>query len=184
MTNLSIDAVLIILLACVLIAAAIIDIRVQKIPNLLTYPVMIIALVYHSIMNGFEGLLFGAEGLILGIAIFVLPYLMGGMGAGDVKLMGAVGAVIGPRGVFNASLFTAIIGGIYAFVLLLFQYKDCLGVITRSVTMLKTYAVTGHFIRIPAAEDQKKPKLCYGLAIASGALFTICWKLSKHSFPL
>ena len=45
----------------------------------------------------------------------------GKMGAGDVKLMGAVGSILGPAGVFNAFLFTAIVGGIYAIIILLYK---------------------------------------------------------------
>jgi len=77
--NLSIDVFLIIFLSIILIAAAVNDLRFQKIPNLLTYPSMAIALVYHFIMSGLDGLLFSAGGLAIGIAILILPYLMGGM---------------------------------------------------------------------------------------------------------
>jgi prepilin peptidase CpaA len=178
------NSLLIIFLIVVLVIAAVIDLRVQKIPNLLTFTTMILALAYHGVMNGLDGLLFSSGGLLLGIAIFILPYLMGGMGAGDAKLMGAVGAVLGPRGVFNAAVFTVVVGGIYALVLLLAHRKVCRGLITKSATTLKMFAVTGQLIRIPAAENEEKPKLCYGIAIASGALFTIWWKLSNHGFPL
>ncbi len=178
------NSLLIIFLLIVLVIAAVIDFRVQKIPNLLTFPTMILALACHGVMNGMDGLLFSSGGLLVGVAIFVLPYLMGGMGAGDAKLMGAVGAVLGPRGVFNAAVFTAIIGGIYALVLLLVYHRVGRGLITRSATTLKIFVGTGQFIRIPEAENEEKPKLCYGIAIASGALFTIWWQLSNHGFPL
>ena len=184
MPSMSIDTSLIILLICILIVAAIIDIRIRKIPNLLTYPAMIAGLVYHGVMSGPNGLFFSAGGLVLGIAIFILPYLMGGMGAGDAKLMGAVGAVLGPSGVFNASVFTAIAGGIYALLLLPFHYRMHRGLFTRFATMIKTFAVTGLFIYIPAVENEKKPKLCYAIAIASGTLYTIWWRLYNHSLPL
>jgi len=114
-----IDIYLIIFLSAVLIVASVNDLRFQKIPNLLTYPAMVVALVYHFVMNGLDGLLFSAGGLALGIAVFILPYLMGGMGAGDAKLMGTVGAILGARGVFIAFLFTAIIGGVYALIVVL-----------------------------------------------------------------
>ena len=168
------NSLLTIFLIIVLVIAAVIDIRVQKVPNLLTFPTMILALACHGVMNGLDGLLFSSGGLLLGIAIFILPYLMGVMGAGDAKLMGAVGAVLGPRGVFNAAVFTSVVGGIYALVLLLFHYRAHKCFIIRSATMLKTFAFTGQFIHIPPDENEKKPKLCYGIAIASGTLFTIC----------
>ena len=178
------NSLLITFLVIVLVIAALIDFRVQKIPNLLTFPTMILALAFHGVMNGMEGLLFSSGGLILGIAIFILPYLMGGMGAGDAKLMGAVGAVLGSRGVFNAAVFTAIVGGIYALLLLLAHRKVGRSIIIRSATTLKLFATTGHLIQMPETENEEKPKLCYGIAIAAGALFTIWWQLSNRGFPL
>jgi prepilin peptidase CpaA len=151
---------------------------------MLTLPTMVLALAYHGTMNGLDGLLFSSGGLLLGVAIFIPPYLMGGMGAGDVKLMGAAGTVLGPRGVFNVAVFTAVIGGIYALVLLLAHQKVGRSLITRYATTLKIFAVTGQFIQIPAAENEERPKLYYGLAIASGALFTIWWQLSSQGLPL
>ena len=108
--NLANDGLLILSVSCVLIAAAIYDFRYQKIPNVLTFPTMIIALAYFGVTRGLEGFLFSAGGLGLGIAILIIPYLMGGMGAGDVKLLGAAGAVLGPLGIFNAFVLTAFIG--------------------------------------------------------------------------
>lgn len=176
------DILLIICLFSVLIVAAVSDLRFQKIPNYLTYPAMFIALAYHGVTNGLEGLLFSAGGLALGIAIFILPYLMGGMGAGDAKLMGAVGAMLGPRGVFIAFLFTAIVGGVYALIILLINRQYSKEFITRHATTVKTFVLTRCFIPIPGAEDEKKPRLCYGVAIALGTFLYMFLELSGHEF--
>lgn len=183
--NLSIDIFLIIFLSIILIAAAVNDLRFQKIPNLLTYPAMAIAVGCHVVMNGPDGLLFSAGGLALGIAVFILPYLMGGMGAGDAKLMGAVGAIIGARGVFIAFLFTAIIGGVYALILVLIKRQHFKDFFTRHVTTLKTFIFTQQFIPIPDDQNEKKPKLCYGIAIALGTLFSVFLESSGYyRFPI
>lgn len=163
-----ISSFLIILLSCILIIAATIDIRVRKIPNLLTFPAMIAGLLYHSVTNNWHGLVFSAEGLVLGLGLFLIPYMMGGMGAGDAKLMGAIGAIIGPKGVLMAALFTAVAGGIYALVVLLFNLQYFKGFIERNAIMLKAFAYTRHLIPIPANKSEKKPRLCYGVAIAIG----------------
>ncbi len=180
----STDPFLIIFLSCILVIAAIIDVWIQKIPNLLTFPTMVVALVYHCVTNGWDGLLFSAEGLALGSALFIIPYLMGGMGAGDAKLMGAVGALIGPKGVLFASLFTAVAGGGYALLLLLIGFKYFKGFIVRNAITLKTFAFTGQLIPIPADENEKKPRLCYGLAIALGTLFYIFLESYGYRFPI
>ena len=183
--KLSIDVFLIIFLSIILIAAAVNDLRFQKIPNLLTYPSMGIALVYHFIMSGLNGLLFSAGGLAVGIAVLILPYLMGGMGAGDAKLMGAVGAILGARGVFVAFLFTAIAGGIYALILLLVRRRAFKGFWQRNLATLKTFIFTRQFIPIPEDGNEKKPRLCYGIAIALGTLFSVFLELSGcYSFPI
>lgn len=184
--NLSIDVFLIIFLSAVLIVASVNDLRFQKIPNLLTYPAMAVALVYHFMINGLDGLLFSAGGLALGIAILIIPYLMGGMGAGDAKLMGAVGAILGARGVFIAFLFTAIIGGVYALIVVLIKRQHFKGFFTRQAATMKTFIFTKQFIPISRDNNnEKKPKLCYGIAIALGTLFSVFLEFSGfYTFPI
>jgi prepilin peptidase CpaA len=176
------DGLFILFSSCVLIAAAISDLRYQKIPNALTFPTILIAIAYAGCTRGLEGLLFSVGGTVLGMAILIVPYMLGGMGAGDVKLLGAVGAILGPLGVFNAFVLTGIIGGIYAVLYVLVHYKRSRGFVARLATMFKTLLRTGQFIYIPAPSGEKQVKLCYGIAIALGALCTIGWKLSHHSF--
>ena len=177
------DIFLIIFLSVVLIIAAIIDMRTYRIPNLLTYPAMLAALLYHTVTNGLNGLSFSLLGLLVGILLFGIPFFFGLMGAGDAKLMGAVGAVLGTRGVLNASLFTAVAGGVFALILLLSHYRD-FRFITRTVETIQASLATKCLIRMPVAENQERPKLYYGLAIASGTLYTMWWKLSHTGFPL
>ena len=176
------DTFLLPLLAIILVAAAICDLRYQKIPNILTYPTMIVALAFYTVTMGLQGLMFSAGGLTLGIGFFLIPYLMGGMGAGDAKLMGAVGSVLGARGVFNAALLTAFFGGIYAVYLIIAHSEDCKQLIHRCMLMLKSYTCTGKFVHIAAPKNEDKPKLCYGVAIFLGTVCTMGWKLSQNSF--
>ncbi len=164
----NIDPFLTLFLSSILVVAVVTDLRTQKIPNLLTVSTMFLGLVYYSITNGWNGLFFSLEGLLLGIGILIIPYLMGGMGAGDAKLMGAIGAMIGPKGVFIAFLYTAIAGGIYALIILLFNMEYFKDFIKRSSITIKSFVLTRQFISIPAEESEKKPKLCYGVAIAIG----------------
>ncbi|MBW1744717.1 MAG: prepilin peptidase [Deltaproteobacteria bacterium] len=168
-------------LCTILILAAVQDLRVQKIPNLLTYPTMGMGVIYHSVTNGLDGFFFAATGLAAGIGLLIVPYIMGGMGAGDAKLMGAIGAVVGPKGVFTAFLFSAVIGGLYALLLILLRGQLRREFVERHLMTLKTFLFTRQFIPIPAAEDAKKPKLCYGIAIAFGTLLYISLELSGYN---
>ncbi|GAJ01472.1 unnamed protein product [marine sediment metagenome] len=166
-----IDPFLFILLISILIVAAVIDIRVKKIPNLITFPTMVFGLVYYGVTNGWDGLLFSLGGLALGMGVFLILYMMGGMGAGDVKLMGAVGAIIGSKGILLTALFSALVGGVYALIVLLFNIEYLKDLIKRSFITIKSFVFTKQFILIPAAKPEEKPKLCYGVAIAIGTFF-------------
>ena len=177
------DIFLIIFLSIVLLVAAFIDMRTYRIPNLLTYPAMLFALFFHTFANGVNGLIFSSLGLIVGIGLFSIPFFLGMMGAGDAKLMGVVGAVLGLRGVLNASLFTAVAGGVFALILLLSHYKD-FRFVTRAVDNIQASLTAKCLIKVPLAENGKKPRLYYGVAIASGTLYTMWWKVSHTGFPL
>jgi len=176
-----INILLIILLSSILVIAAVIDIRIQKIPNLLTVPTMILGLIYYSITAGWDGLLFSFEGLGLGVGIFFIPYLMGGMGAGDVKLMGAVGAITGPKGVIMAALFSAVVGGVYGLIILSFNSQYFKDLIKRSSIMIKSFLLTKQLILIPADKSQKTPKLCFGIAIAIGTFSYLFLEYYGHN---
>jgi len=182
-TTSPIDIYLILFLSVILLTAAFIDVRTYRIPNLLTYPAMLIALIYHTLTGGVNGLTFSSLGLVVGIVVFSIPFLMGIMGAGDAKLMGAVGAVLGSRGVLNACLFTAVAGGIFAFILLLAHYRD-FRFVNRTVETIQASLATKCLMRIPAVENKEKPKLYYGIAIASGTIYTMWWVVSYNRFPL
>jgi prepilin peptidase CpaA len=158
------------ILVSLLLIACVTDIRSQRIPNWLTCSSVVAAMVYHGGAEGLPGLMPGIEGLALGIA-FLLPfYMAGGMGAGDVKLMGAVGALLGPKGVCTAFLCTAIAGGVYALVLLAARSrpKDA---ILQYGTMRGLFYCAGTMAHARRAAGDK-PVLRYAVAIAAGTLFS------------
>jgi len=157
-----------IFLSGVLIISAAIDFRVQKIPNLITYPAMASAISYYGFFRGLDGVLFSLGGIAAGIGLLLFPYLMGGMGAGDAKLMGAVGGVTGAKGVLVAFILTAIVGGVYALILIVIYRRHFRGFLKKQLTTLKTLILIRKYIPDPVEAHNKTPKLCYGLAIAIG----------------
>jgi len=162
-------------LLALIITAALFDIRFQKIPNLLTLPSIVMAIVYYTFIEGFDGFLMSVGGAGLGISFMLLPYLMGGMGAGDAKFMGAVGGLLGPKGVFVAFLLTALIGGVYAIVVLVF-YGRLGQMLERYRLLFKIFILTRKIVYIHPSEQEKKARLRYGVAIALGTIMTVIMK--------
>ncbi|MCJ7602209.1 MAG: prepilin peptidase [Desulfobulbaceae bacterium] len=170
---------LLVFLAAVLSVASITDIRSRKIPNFLTFPTILAGLMFHLFTTGFDGLFYSLKGLGLGFALLIPFYAGGGMGAGDVKLMSAVGAVVGAGQVFTVFLLTTISGGIYALVLMLI--RGTLKEELQFVACLMWQAVSGG--GLAALKIQKKNKsdmrytVPYGLAIACGTSASFFWSL-------
>src|SRR5262245_42139787 len=85
-----------VLVAIFTATCAVLDYRTQKIPNWLTVPAAVLALAYHSLAPGGSGVLFALGGFGIGFALLLLPWLLGGGGMGDVKMLAALGAWMGP----------------------------------------------------------------------------------------
>lgn len=160
--------ILIILTPILLIAAAT-DIRWRKIPNWLTFPAIIVGVAYHLCNAGIQGGLLSLAGVMLGMAFFLPFYLKGGTGAGDVKLMGAVGGFLGPMGVFYAFLSISIVGGLYA-VLLLIHHGMFKETLQRYWAMLRNVLFYQEVIYIPPGNPAGMPVLKFGIAIAVGTI--------------
>ncbi|NTV53394.1 MAG: hypothetical protein HGA76_10345 [Candidatus Firestonebacteria bacterium] len=107
------------LLGTVLAIAVYTDLAQRKVYNVLTYPALLAAVVWHTAAHGWLGLGFSLLGLTAGGLIFFPAFWAGGMGAGDIKLMAVVGAFLGWRFALNAALDAAVIGGVFAVVFLL-----------------------------------------------------------------
>lgn len=184
--NLTCPNTLSLFLCAVLIAAAVTDLRHRRIPNLYTFSAAGVALAAHALAGGWGGLLFSLAGLGLGMALLLPMYAARGMGAGDVKLLGAVGAALGPLGVFNAFLFSALAGLAYLGILLAAHGRYSRRVLARVAGMSHGLLRSGFFIYVPSSDEERslKPKLCYGVAIAAGTLFVLGWNQWTQQFPV
>ncbi|HTZ41536.1 MAG TPA: A24 family peptidase [Syntrophales bacterium] len=161
-----------VILVLALVAASLTDVAHQKIPNVITYPLALFGLIYNIALTGMSGLLFSFSGILVGGGILLLFYALGGMGAGDVKLLAAVGSILGPLGVFHAFLYTALAGGLYALVVL---YRH--GALRDSLRRL-TPVVDG-FLQVRTMPDSFManragvPRMCYALAISVGSVLAV-----------
>ncbi len=142
----------------VTILGSVFDCGKRKIPNWLTFGSFFVLLLFNVFTFKFGNVLNCVLGFFLGIALFFIPYLTGGMGAGDVKLLGAVGAAVGYKGVIYVFFLSGICGLVLGLVWILCRPEH-----------LKFLLTTGKVL--PTID--KKQKVPYGVAIMAGTLLYI-----------
>ncbi len=171
----SIGLFLFFILIIVLLIAVVNDIRFRKIPNWLTYPTILIAVACHTSLKGVDGFLFSLGGIGLGIGVLIVPYLVGAIGAGDTKFMGAIGGLLGPDGTFLTLLFSAMIGGMFALLFLTIDrgFKE---LATKYEKALSLFFFKLKENPISSPHGEKETRLCYGMAIGLGAVFSVVWR--------
>jgi len=103
--------------AVALAIATVTDLRMFKIHNLLTIPLLISGLLYHGLVTGSDGFLSSVLGALFGFGVLALFFLVGGVGGGDVKLLAGVGAWLGLFLTFWLFNVAALAAGLYALVL-------------------------------------------------------------------
>jgi prepilin peptidase CpaA len=170
------ESAMILALATILTVAIVTDLHSSRIPNWLTFPAMGCGLVWHAWQSGVPGALFGLSGLGIGLGVFLLIHISGGIGAGDVKLMAAVGAFVGPFGALVCAWLTIVVGGFYALGAMGYQW----GVAAAGRKLVD--AAYGAILSGGTAwtrELQLPFRLRYGLAVAAG---TLLYQLGLHPF--
>lgn len=109
-------------LIALVLGAAVYDIRYRRIPNWLTVMGVAVGLLLNSFLYpGWPGLRLGLLGLAVAFGVYFVLYALRAMGAGDVKLMAAIGAMVGWQNWFGIFIITAIFGGAAALVLVLMR---------------------------------------------------------------
>ena len=144
-----------IIILLISLVGSIFDCKYRKIPNWLNFGTVVLALVYHVVHLNLNGVVHCLLGFIVGIALLLIPYLMGGMGAGDVKLLGAIGAIVGFKKILWIFFYSGISGLFLGIIWIIF-----------SPGHLKFLVTTGKVL--PPID--KKQKLPYGLAILFGVI--------------
>lgn len=154
------------LLIILLVICVITDLKERKIYNAVLFPFLMTAWIFHAITGGWHSLIEALLGTAVGLGILLIPYLLGGMGAGDVKLLAVIGGLKGMSFVLMASIYMALAGGIMA-ILFLFYRK---GFLKRVIYLFHGLL---HGIRLPLLDDSDSmtSTLPYGVAIAAGAIY-------------
>jgi prepilin peptidase CpaA len=157
-----------IVLAAGLAAAVVTDLRTRRIPNWLTASMVVTGLALAFARIGGVTPEQAALGIGAGLLLMLPGHVIGATGAGDVKLMAAVGAFVGPALVLNAFLGTAVAGGVFA-----------VAVATRRGRLAATIESTGQLVMTPmlAKSEIEAParanRFAYAPAIAVGSLVAV-----------
>src|SRR5512134_2588314 len=88
------------------------DVRTRRIPNALSAAGMVAGTILNTAYSGLAGLVASVIGLVAVVALLLAPFSLGGIGGGDVKMMGAIGAFLGVRLGFAAMVLGMILGGL------------------------------------------------------------------------
>jgi prepilin peptidase CpaA len=161
-----------ILLIIVVLAAAATDIRSRRIPNWLTLSGVCAGLAANALTAGWPGLRTSLAGMLLGFAAYFALYCLRAMGAGDVKLMAAVGAIVGPQNWIAIFIASAIAGGVLALGLMIGRGRV-------KETLNNTLYIVGELAHFRAPFQRRKDldirdpgalNMPHGVAIAAGTV--------------
>jgi prepilin peptidase CpaA len=153
------------------------DLKTRRIPNYLTLGGALAGLGFHFGYHGFPGLLDGLAGLGLGFILLLGPYLLGGMGAGDVKASAALGAWLGLWRSFSLFIYMGLGGGLIILVMLLWQGR-LLAEIREGWNFLLNWVLCRPFVPTPPqSEPRQQTTIPYGTAMALG-MAVLCWRLA------
>jgi prepilin peptidase CpaA len=159
-------------LLAALLAAVYCDVRWGKIYNKITFPAMAAGLLLNTLRGGLDGTLLAFYGF--GVALLMvlgLGMVAGaGLGGGDIKLLGAIGALRGPEFVLWAALFTALAGGVLALVPLI---RQRILLYTLRNFYHNALARFGYGTRTEITQGSVAGKQPYGVAIFVGTLIAL-----------
>jgi len=153
--------------------AAVGDIRTGRVPNALTFGAAAAGLVFSTVHGGGSGGLASVTGFVVGIALFLPLFALGGMGGGDVKLLAAFGAWLGPVGALWTALGASLVGGVLAMAVA--ASRGYLLEAIRNVGALTAVWQTVGLAPIPGwtLNDANRPRLAYAVPIGIGAILAL-----------
>ena len=169
-----VEPILLIFVGLYTAAAAVTDLRTQKIPNWLTVTGAVLGLLYHTLAGTQLGFVGSLLGLLVGFSLLLLPFVLGGGGGGDVKLLAGLGAWVG-----------------WKLVLVIFAFSACIGLVIAMCVMVATacniggYATKRRFNIAGAGKADGKPRklkqpVRFALPIAIGSWLVLAALCLKH----
>jgi prepilin peptidase CpaA len=160
------------ILISILLVCVFTDLKSRKIYNKVIFPSLVLTLGSHLLIGGWPALGSALIGFLIGLGILLVPYLLGGIGAGDVKLLALIGAIKGVTFVLHTAIYMAVIGAIIALCILLFRK----GIGERFKSLFYFFYGVRYGVKVPLLGRLKESMSAtypYGVAIAGGTLISM-----------
>ena len=157
-----------------LVVGCVTDLRTRKIPNELVLAILVTGWLFALAVSqdAMRALVMSLAGTAVGFGIWILFYVVGVIGAGDVKFFAAAGAWLGPGATWRAALVAAVAGGVLAIVVLIMEKR--LGAVLRRITLAASSRTLVSVPEQAIAPGESRRPLPYGVALAIGAL-AVAW---------
>lgn len=164
-----------VVLAAVVVCAAVYDFRFRRIPNWLNLSGLILGVGLNILYFQAQGAALAVEGMLLATTIYLPLYLLRAMGAGDVKLMAAIGSLVGPSHWLEIFLTTVLAGGLFAVVAALKKgrLRHTLWNVWYLVCELKGFRLPSKSNEELDVRQKQALRLPHGVSIATGTIVTL-----------
>ena len=165
------------LVAAILIVAAVIDGYKLKVPNWITFTMILSGWAFNIAPAGWPGLGWSLLGTAVGLALLLPAYAIGGMGAGDVKLLAGVGAWVHAETTFYAFCWSAVIGGVIAIGMVVVRrsWQKHKNQFLMIASEIMTIGNPSELSAIAAERKSSMLLLPYGIPLAIGTIAYFAW---------
>lgn len=160
-------------------AAVAVDLRCRRVPNLMTGSAMLVGTSLSALLAGPGGLASALGGGLLALMILTPPFALGGVGGGDVKMMGAVGTFVGPKLVLYSLCVGLILGGVLAAVTL-FRHGRLRQTLSNVIVRISGAVATRSLdpLRV-ATDDPEAVTMPYSVPLALGTIAAVGYGIAR-----
>lgn len=170
------------------VIATITDIWRFKVYNILTMPLIVSGPIFYAIFYGYEGVTESLLGMLFGFGIFLVPYMLGGVGAGDVKFIGGLGSWLGLSTIVTVTVVGCLATGVYAIVLIITQKQFKSTWINLKILFYRLKAVCrllrvedeagglGNVQSMVKRDDRRRRLIPFSAMMTVGVFAAIVWK--------
>jgi prepilin peptidase CpaA len=172
--------VIVVLIAVAITAVT--DVWKYKVYNAVTIPLLISGLVYHGFTGGTSGLAGSLLGAVFGFGSLLVFYILGGMGAGDVKLLAAVGAWLGVQQTYYVFLATCFATGAYSLFLIVSSGRLAetwlnLQILWHRINAFGRYMAAEERVEnVVNRTDRASRLIPFGAMVAIGLIWSLAWR--------